>query len=367
MKFRKILAVLLAALMLVSVCGAAASAATVNSNGMIITEEWQGLIDRFVGGKGPETNGYQLDYKYYSPVEKKSDKTKYPLVIFLHGMGEGKYDGDQIFENPIAYWASDEFQARFSGTKGAYVLCPRSLEEKGLFWDYVLVEPLRATIDDFIAQNKKNIDTTRIYIGGFSMGGKMTLKMCVAYTDMFAAAFPICPAWIPFPDDSVFKNLADLPIWMTSSKNDPAVNYYLVASHFWNLIKENANDKTKVRFSTLDRAVFPDGKSAINGLFSWLAVEHDMFSEENGDYPGMKTVDGNGDAVTLSYPNGMISWLSQFKSGYDGTPIEGTGNLEITEQQESPLFSLDTIIQVLKELMVFIQQLYDALQPFINM
>lgn len=367
MKLRKVIAALLAAVMLCSVFGVAAFAETVNRNGMTVTDEWQGLIDRFEGGKGPETNGYQLDYKYYSPVAKKNDKTKYPLVIFLHGMGEGHYDGEQIFENPIAYWASDEFQSRFAGTKGAYILCPRSLEEKGLFWDYLLVEPLRATIDDFIAKNEKNVDTTRIYIGGFSMGGKMTLKMCVAYTDMFAAAFPICPAWIPFPDDAVFENVADLPIWMTSSKNDPAVNYYLVASHFWNVIKANANDKTKVRFSSLNKAVFPDGSNALNGHFAWLAVENDMFSSEKGDYPGMKTVDGNGDAVTLSYPNGMISWLSQFRSEFDGTPIQGTGNLDISGWQESPLFSLNTIIQAFKDILWFMQGLLEAIRPFTEM
>ncbi|MBQ6020485.1 MAG: hypothetical protein IJL26_09950, partial [Clostridia bacterium] len=171
MKLKKIVAVLLAAVLLCSACGVAAFAETVNRNGMKITEEWQGLIDRFEGGKGPETNGYQLDYRYYSPAAKKNDRTKYPLVIFLHGMGEGHFDGDQIVSNPIAYWASDEFQSRFSGAKGAYILCPRSLEEQGLFWDYLLVEPLKATIDDFISRNKQNIDVSRIYIGGFSMGG----------------------------------------------------------------------------------------------------------------------------------------------------------------------------------------------------
>ena len=366
MKLRKVIAVLLAAIMLCSACGVAAFAETVNRNGMTITDEWQGLIDRFESGKGPETNGYAIDYRYYSPAGE-GDGAKYPLVIFLHGMGEGNYDGEQIFENPIAYWASDDFQSRFSGAKGAYILCPRSLEEKGLFWDYLLVEPLKAAIDDFIGRNADNIDLTRIYIGGFSMGGKMTLKLCVAYPEMFAAAFPICPAWIPFPDDALFANLADLPVWMTSSKNDPAVNYYLIASHFWKLIRQNANDKTKVRFSTLDRAVFPDGSAAPNGHFSWLAVEHDMFSSENSDYPGMKTVDGNGDAVTLSFPNGMISWLSQFSSEYDGTPAEGTGNLDVSGWQEYPLFSVNTVIQALTDIVHFLADLFEAIRPFTEM
>ena len=47
------------------------------------------------------------------------------------------------------------------------------------------------------------------------MGGKMTLKMAVAYPEMFAAAFPICPAWAPekeatLVDDGPFYNWSDV-------------------------------------------------------------------------------------------------------------------------------------------------------------
>ena len=53
---------------------------------------------------------------------------------------------------------------------------PRSHEEQYLYWNDSMIVPLKAAIDDFIAQHRDTIDTTRIYIGGFSMGGKMTLK-----------------------------------------------------------------------------------------------------------------------------------------------------------------------------------------------
>ena len=53
-----------------------------------------------------------------------------------------------------------------------------------------------------------------------------------------------------------------------------------------------------------------------------------MFSSDNGKYPEMNTVNAKGETVELTYPNGMISWLSAHTSEYDGTPIEGKGNLE---------------------------------------
>ncbi|MBQ7862467.1 MAG: prolyl oligopeptidase family serine peptidase [Clostridia bacterium] len=164
-------------------------------------------------GVGPETDGYAIDYIYYSPADK-GDRTKYPLVIWLHGMGNGKKPGEQLVASDIAVWATPEYQSRFKGSKGAYILVPRSLEEKNLFWDDCLVHPLRAAIDEFIAENRANIDLSRIYIGGYSMGGKMTLKMAVAYPEMFAAAFPVCPAWAP--DTSATAKMADIPVWECS-------------------------------------------------------------------------------------------------------------------------------------------------------
>ena len=71
---------------------------------------------------------------------------------------------------------------------------------------------------------KANIDLSRIYVGGYSMGGKMTLKMAVAYPELFAAIFPICPAWTPSTD--ALNLIADIPVWLTSGKLDPLVNYF---------------------------------------------------------------------------------------------------------------------------------------------
>ncbi|MBR1811524.1 MAG: hypothetical protein IJ766_07770 [Clostridia bacterium] len=356
MKAKKIIAVLLAALMLLSVGSVAAFAETRNRNGLLITDEQAALIAAFEDGQGPETNGYALDYKFFSPV-KDGDTTKYPLVIWLHGMNEGNYNGEQIFENPIAYWASDDFQSRFQNAGGAFILAPRSVEEEGLYWEVSLIEPLRATIDSFIAAHKDNIDVTRIYIGGFSMGGKMTLKMAIAYPEMFAAAFPICPAWLPLPEDDVFENLADLPIWMTSSILDPGVNYYFIATPIWKNIKKNAANPENVRFSSVGLVYTTEGKRPPSDHFSWLAVTNDMFYTDNKEYRNTKTVDGNEQQVELTYPEGMISWLSGFTSDYDGTPIEGSGNFDTSYGNLNNTFSLDMLLKLYMKVVNFFKDL----------
>lgn len=338
---RKTTALVLSVLMLCSVFSFCVSARSDNL---------EALQAKFNYGFGPNINGYSIDYRYYSPV-KRYDHTEYPLVIWLHGMGDGAYDGRQIERSEIALWASDEFQSRFTGSKGAFILAPRSLEEQGLFWTDDLIFPLRAAIDDFIDRNWYNIDLERIYIGGYSMGGKMTLKMAVAYPELFAAAFPICPAWVP--DTDATSKLADMPIWLTSGASDPLVNYYSWVVPTWKNIISQSNVPGKCRFSTLNRTAYANGLPASSGHHSWYAVNNDMFSDKNGDYPSMRTFDGNGDKVTLNYPNGMISWLSSFRSDFDGAMAYDSGN-SVAQTSDGSLSGFKKLIETVKN---FIQYL----------
>lgn len=314
MKLRKAISFLLAVILIMGTASVFTFAA----------DEMREPVMGFEYGIGPETEGYAIDYRYYSPV-KENDKTKYPLVVWLHGMGNGLEVGGQLAASDIEMWATPEYQSRFAGG-GAFIFAPRSLEEKGLFWDNSLIYPVRAAIDDFIEKNKANIDLSRIYVGGYSMGGKMTLKMAVAYPEMFAAAFPICPAWVP--DTSATAKLADMPVWLTSGTSDPLVNYFTWVMPTWKNIVATTNIPESCRFSTLSFVAYPDGTPTWSQHHAWYAVNYDMFSSGNGDYPSMKTYDGNGNKVILSYPDGMISWLSGFTSDYDGSPATDAGNSE---------------------------------------
>ncbi len=308
------------------------------------------LKAEFKAGEGPEANGYTVDYSYFSPV-KSNDATKYPLVVWLHGMGDGAEPGAQVKKSNIAYWASEEFQARFKPAGGAFILAARSREENNIFWSNEMVEPLKAAIDEFIANNKDNIDLSRIYVGGYSMGGKMTLKMAVAYPEMFAAAFPICPAWSP--SDELCAKLADMPIWITSSTRDPLVNYYLAVAPTFERIAASSNVAEDCRLSTLTKVCYEDGKGTSSSHHAWFAVNHDMFTYLNGDYYNMTTVNGKGEKVTLEYPNGMISWLTSHTSDYDGSASDGMGNLN-GETQTDGLIYCDGIVG-------FFELMFDAI------
>lgn len=313
------------------------------------------IKNQFVYGEGPKMGDYSVDYRYFSPV-KENDTQKYPLVVWLHGMGDGAEDGKQVEKSNIAYWASDEFQARFAPSGGAFILAARSREENDIYWSNEMLEPLKAAIDDFILKNKSNIDLSRIYVGGYSMGGKMTLKMAVAYPEMFAAAFPICPAWSP--SEELLKNISDMPVWLTSSTRDPLVNYYLAVAPTWQKITEASSVPEKCRFSTLTKVCYQDGTKTSSSHHAWFAVNYDMFTDTNGDYHYMSTVNGLGEAVNLNFPNGMISWLSQQTSNYSGEASTGTGNI-------TPQDSTDNLLEY-DGFFGFVKLMFNAVKIFIS-
>ena len=345
---KKSLALFLAVLMLLSCFSIAAFAQTGNTKALPLSAGIDALRNQFEKGEGSELNGYTIDYRYYSPVANEEDSTKYPLVIWLHGMGQGFSEGMQLKENDIAFWSSSEFQSRFPAS-GAFILVPRAPELKNLCWSDSMIEPLKKAIDEFIAANYDNIDFSRIYIGGFSMGGKMTLKMAIAYPEMFAAIFPICPAWTPSAKQTA--HIADIPVWLTSGAQDFVVNYNGVSSGWKNIIA-STNVAENCRFSTLAKTAYPDGKVSSNAHEAWYSVTYDMFSVTNEAYPYLSTVDGNGNTVTLTYPDGMISWLSQFTSDYDGTASEGTGNIK------ARIGLIDTLIKLFAKIRVFFENLF---------
>lgn len=317
----------------------AVSFALCNAGAVSIHNGKTALTEQFVYGVGPKVDGYAIDYRYYSPVKEIPEEEpkvdgeeiieetpKYPLVVWIHGHSFGQRDGYQIEAVPITNWASDEYQARFDESGGAYIMAVRAPENDGISWNDDLLKPLKFAIDDFILKNSDNVDESRIYIGGFSLGGMMTFKMAMAYPEMFAAIFPICPH-IKL-EQSEASGFSSVPLWLVSGKNDHLVSYTLKTLKNWNAVINTTAVAENCRLSTLTDVREPDGSLAPSAHYSWIAVCNDMFSSSDGDYPDMITVNGLGETVTLTYPDGMISWLSRFSSGYsiENIDISDTGS-----------------------------------------
>lgn len=327
---KKILSVVLALLVLLG-CFAFSSFAVSINDGM------DAMVDQFQSGKS------SLDYVFYSPVKGDKDETKYPLVVWLHGNSSGDYPGHQVRNSCIYNWSSEEYQKRFKGTKGAFLLLPRC-PTGGLApiaWSIERKSALKKTIDSFIEENSDSIDMSRIYIGGYSMGGKMTLIMASDYPSFFAAAFPMSPVYEPTRAE--LRSMAQMPVWLFVNKNDKyiSLDYNTVVKPNWKYFCSQAAFPEESRltvFSTFYHAEGVENPGDVHN--TWDAVTYDMFMKSGEVYYASETVNANGEEVKLTFPNGVISWLS-------------SQSLEDREEKDS-LFVFEKLLELIKSIFKFL-------------
>jgi predicted peptidase len=266
------------------------------------------LADDFITGKS-NYKGINLTYAAYEP---NSNGTKRPLLIWLHGAGEGGNDPIvAVSGNKVVNLISKEIQGYFNGS---YVLGPQAptmwMDDGSSSYttngDSMYVEALKDLIDKYIAAHD-DIDIRRIYIGGCSNGGFMTMKMIISYPEMFAAAYPICEALTDcFIPDSDINRIKNIPIWFTHAANDPVVKIEIHPdATYQRLIKAGSKNVHYTRFaSVIDRTgnyTNDDGSPyEYNGHFSWIpALNNECFLDVNN-----KPVIENGKAVSL------FEWIS---------------------------------------------------------
>lgn len=197
----------------------------------------QVTISRFVQGRlaNPEVDAFSyhasgsgMKYRLYSPA----GRGRRPLIVWLHGGGEGASLPDNYYDNETTLranrgalgFATREAQRIFDG---AYVVAPQSTSywiEDGPRFAPLILEIIRDLV------RKHAIDTDKIYVVGCSNGGYMSIEMTTVYPRLFAASVPICGVVEPFvpggpplvPDDELVR--ISTPTWLVASLDDDTVN-----------------------------------------------------------------------------------------------------------------------------------------------
>lgn len=249
------------------------------------------IIDRFdLSGKYVHNDEITLSYASYTP---EITNQKSPLIIWLHGGGEGGTDPSiPLVANRAANYASDEIQTFFGG---AYVLAPQSPTR----WmhgvsgettrgqeDDIYHEALMALFNDFVAKHP-DIDTDRIYVGGCSNGGYMTLKLILDHPDYFAAAFPSALAYYAeYVTDKQIQQIKDIPIWFIHSKDDPVTVADKTVVPLYKRLMDAGAKNVHVSFydHVVDITGFFGGENYhYSGHWSWI---YSHANESRFDYDG---------------------------------------------------------------------------------
>lgn len=200
-----------------------------------------------------------LGYGFYRP--QNDDNKPLPLIIWLHGAGEGGTDPRIAYMgNEVTALSSEKIQSYFGA---AWVLAPQcptmwmddGSGEYGRTGKSMYVHALKALIDEFVENHL--VDRRRIYLGGCSNGGFMTMRMLIDYPDYFAAAYPMCEAlYDETITDQDIASICHIPVWFLHAMTDSVVSpEETSAPTYKRLIRAGAKN---VHFTYInDRPPFP--------------------------------------------------------------------------------------------------------------
>jgi predicted peptidase len=236
---------------------------------------YAGRINLIVDDFSRETTAEGLNYRLFTP-EKEEGKA-YPLIVWLHGAGEGHSPTDygegneeQLLGNEGATaWAEPARQA----VNPAYVAAPQA----ETVWARTDAAKIKTMIDEILAAHP-DVDRARIYVTGCSMGGMMTMSMITAYPDLFAAAMPICAATTvanPAFTEADYARLADLPMWLFHAQNDTTVPIGTSSDLIWTTLQGFGKEPG----DSFKYTVFPTVAPYMEH-WSWVPVANDSYNSE---------------------------------------------------------------------------------------
>ena len=270
------------------------------------------------GRPGDET----LTWGAFEPEALRIDGKKNPLIIWLHGMGEGGTDVSiELMGNEVVALIRSDIQNHFTtegGEKGAYVLavqCPTMWmgTSKGFGrgeYPSLYSDVLKSCIDNYLALNP-DVDPYRVYIGGCSNGGYMTMNMVLRNPGFFAAAYPTCEAYQDiYISDVQIQQLAKENIWFVQSFDDTTVNpnEYCIPT-YKRLMEAGAKNVWMSMFESVIGTDTPGQR--LFGHFSWCYVFNDQVTgaQEQSTADVKPTNNGGGTVAPQGFSN-LFEWMN---------------------------------------------------------
>jgi len=205
-------------LILLLLIGSYSCASKSKDPGKPLSREVAKIAPQFKSAKYQDGQGNVLPYRYFEPADKNNSSNKYPVILYLHGENECGTDNEaQLATTECAtIWVEPDHLAK----NPVYVLAPQAPE--GSDWS---TEPVYGSVLTLLKQfieNHPDIDSKRIYIVGFSMGGTGVWNMILKNPTLFAAAMPISGNADSFLGNyNAFSALKNMPVLVVHSIDDP--------------------------------------------------------------------------------------------------------------------------------------------------
>lgn len=273
-------------------------------------------------------DGIQLAYGYFEPsfepapspaghfAPVRNMPQKAALIVWLHGASEGGQEVERAYTgNRVTALSQSPIQDFFGGA--AWVVVPQAptfwmddgREQLGRSNKSIYTAPLKALIDEFVAEHADRIDPKRIVIGGLSNGGFMTVRMCADYPELFCAGIPVCaPFFTANQTPEVVQALARTPLWFVHSKGDELVDPADTALPLYWRLREREAEVHMTYFDHIEdlTGVYREADGSPKKTFNhgvWIHVYNDFCR-----------TDLNGTNVLVDgEPVGVWEWAAQMR------------------------------------------------------
>ncbi len=234
-------------------------------------------------------------YYLYVPENYTAQHT-YPLLLFLHGVGE-RWDPDKTATQNNALILEQDYIKDFSAHSTGSAMQKQTLQDR---WPCFILVPqimdnqrwvnappasgsytqateptddlrmAKALVDE-VQKEYQGIDPERLYITGLSMGGQGTWDAITRWPQYFAAAIPISGA----SDPAQAATLIDTPLWAFHGSQDPTVSVdgtrsmvaAITAAGGHPLYTEIPSTEHGIWDQVYSSGGYPD-------LYSWLFAQH---------------------------------------------------------------------------------------------
>ncbi len=147
----------------------------------------------------------QAAYDFLIDTSNYEKEEKSPLLIFLHGRSLSGHDLNRVKRYGVLYAKNRGLEIPSS-----LIIAPQTSNG----WDPDKVKEVL----DYMLTNF-NVDETRVYVCGMSMGGYGTMDFVGKYPESVAAAVAICGGGTM----RYAENLATVPLWIQHGSADRAV------------------------------------------------------------------------------------------------------------------------------------------------
>ena len=185
-------------------------------------------------------NEIKIPYRFLTPKNNSKNK-KFPLVITFHNSTRIGNDNESQLEPFAKIWLRDEIYEKYP----CYVAVPqfnkRSTNYETNNEGVQISKPsdevfaLLKLIQD-LEKEHPNIDKSRIYLIGYSMGGSTAQNLMNLQPNTFAAIVSVAAV----PDLSNLNNIKEKNIWLIHGKKDDE-NPYIGSVELYNKLSSDKN------------------------------------------------------------------------------------------------------------------------------